>query len=290
MDALCSASFAEWPLVLSMTGLPIAGIERTDILLAWLGDGTAALEAMWDASAPSGFSPLRVAGWAVVVVGTWIAWQDTDKTPRFALTRFCSIFVPLQLGLITLAAPDLHHLSVATPALMIWAGLATEAVFGFFAPPRSPRRALAVFVGCLPWVVAGVWSIRSTDGVLATVPSPTVAADGQERLVRLIERHSPDRVVALDPASAGMLGLRLPTIEFRHAWAANLGDRNAFEDAVSAAVGAHLLDLSGPTRITPQGSDLERAAARVGAELVAVDRLPGDAAVLYAVGSRTGLP
>ena len=87
-----------------------------------------------------------------------------------------------------------------------------------------------------------------------------------------------------------MLDLRLPTIEFRHAWDPNLGDRSAVDDAVSAAIGAHLLDLAGPPSITPRESDLERAAARVGAELVAVDRLPGDAAVLYAVGSRTGLP
>lgn len=290
VDALCSGPFDEWPLVLGMTGLPIEASRRSAVIMAWLGDGTAALGTVWAASAPSWVSPLRFAGWIVVALGTWVAWQDTDKTPRFALTRFCSVFVPLQVSLIALAAPDLHHLSIATVALMIWAGLATEAVFGWFAPPRSARRAVAVFVGCLPWVLAGVWSIRSTDAILATVSSPTVAVDGQSRLVRLIERNSPERVVTLNHASAGMLDVHLPGVEFQHAWAGISDDPSALDGAVGAAVGAHLLRAPDPTSVTLRESDLERAAARVGAELVAVDRLPDDAAVLYAVGSRTGLP
>ena len=266
-----------------------------DMLKAWMGDGPSTLTTIWGAQSTDWFSPLRAVGWCIVILGTAAAWQDTDKTPRMALTRFCSILVPLQTGLIALLVAEPHHLAITAPGLAIWAGLATEVLFGHLAPPRSFRRMAVVFLGCLPWVVVNLRSAQASDSILETIKRPTVTASGQQQLIEMLDRNDATRVVTLDHDAVGLLDLLTPRSDFHHGWP-RLARQNesTLLTLVSAAADNHLLTIAHPNRhgreLTPRELDLERAAEQAGVVLVAVDRLPDDAAVLYAVGWRKDQP
>lgn len=266
-----------------------------DMLKAWLGDGPSTLTTIWAAQSTDWLSPLRMVGWCIVILGTAAAWRDTDKTPRMALTRFCSILVPLQTGLIALFAAEPHHLAITAPGLAIWAGLATEVLFGHLAPPRSFKRMVVVFLGCLPWVMVNHRSLLESDSILETIKRPTVTASGQHQLVEMLARSEATRVVTLDHDAVGTLNLLTPRIDFHHGWPLLARQsESALVTLVSKAAGNHLLTMANPTRqargLMPQGLDLERAAEQAGVVLVAVDRLPDDAAVLYAVDWRKDQP
>ncbi len=269
--------------------------ESAASLLAWLGDGTAFLGTAWGAEAPSWASPLRALGWAVLSVGTISAWRDQNRTPRLALARFCSVFVPLQVAMIWIVARDLHHLAIATPGLMIWAGLCTEAAFGHFAPPRSMRRAAAVCLGCLPWIIGGTRSVIATDSILSSIPRPTVSLDGQHALIESLQKNGVGRVMTLDYEAAGALDILAPQITFSHGWARIVQDRStALDELLVEAAGGHLLVLPGSPpwsyNLRPRAADLAQAGERAGVVSVEVDRLPDGAAVLYAVDWRKGQP
>lgn len=279
----------------ALTGAGRPQRESFASLQAWAGNGVSFLGPAWGADAPSWVSPMRALGWAVVALGTAIAWQDADKTPRLALARFCSVFAVFQVLIIWTVARDLHHLAIATPTLMILAGLCTEAVFGYLAPPRSVRRASWVLIGCLPWALVGLDSVAKTDGVLSSIARPTVAHTGQQALVSMLRDNGAKRVVTMDYEAAGALEIAAPDIQFDHGWTRVVRDRNAaLDELVSHAMGGHLLVIphSPPWsyNLRPRAEDLELVAARAGASSVEVDRLPDGAAVLYAVGSRKGQP
>ena len=102
--------------------------ESLIALKAWLGNGTSFLGPAWGTNSIDWFSPLRLLGWGVILVGVRLAWLNKDPTPRLALNRFLSVFVPLQVALIWIVARDLHHIAIATPMLMLLAGVSIDTV------------------------------------------------------------------------------------------------------------------------------------------------------------------
>ena len=269
--------------------------ESLAALTSWIGQPTSFLSAAWGAEAPGWFSPLRFLGWILIGLGTATAWWNRHETPRLALTRFCSVFLVLQVAATWGIARDLHHLAVATPTLMILAGLSLDILAGHWTPPRSPRRGALVLAGCLPWAWVGTTSVMDTDAALLSIDRPTISANGQAAVVEMLRRQDVRRVITLDYESAGAFDLLAPEIQFQHGWTRILDNRpDALSSLLESAAGAHLLVIrESPAwtyNLRPRALDLARAGAQVGVETAVVDRLPDDAAVLYAVGSQTGLP
>lgn len=278
-----------------LIGEPRPDRETTAALFSWLGNPSSFLATAWHAQAPPAFSPLRYIGGILVLVGSCLAWRDRDDTPRIALTRFCSVFLVLQVGTIWWVAPDLHHLAIATPTLAILAGLSIELIAARFTPPRSPARSIWVAAGCMPWVWVGSYAIAQTDEILATIPRPTVDRMGQEALTEMLLRNDVQRVLTVEYDPAGALDVLAPEVNFIHGWSTVVQRRStALPELVQTVVGHHILVINNAPpstyNIRPQASDLDSAGAQVGAVLEVVDRLPGDDAVLYAVDSRTGRP
>jgi hypothetical protein len=279
----------------TLKGQPRPARESLAALTSWAGNPVSFLSAAWGAETPSWLSPLRFLGWGLVIAGTGLAWADRDPTPRLALTRFCSVFLVLQVLLIWGIARDLHHLAVATPTLMILAGLSLDTLGGQWAPPRSARRGMVVALAALPWIWVGSHAITDTDDALMSINRPTISRTGQTAVIEMLRRQGATRVITLDYESAGALDIGAPEIEFQHGWTRILADRStALEALLSTAAGAHLLVIKDAPAWTynlrPRPADLDAAGARAGVETVAVDRLPDDAAVLYAVDSQTGRP
>jgi hypothetical protein len=269
--------------------------ESVSALVSYFGDSSSFLSAAWGAEAPKPFSPLRLLGWILVIGGSGIAWKDRHGSPRLALTRFCSMFLVLQVSLIWLVARDLHHLAVTTPTLMILAGLSLEHIAGMVTPPKSMARWVWVSLLVLPWVVSGVQSIQMTDDVLLSIERPTVSKKGQTELVTLLQKNNVRKVVTMDYESAGSLDLLLPNVQFSHAWVRIAQKRTDVLPAlISQACGHHMLVITqAPSwiyNLKPRESDLEQAAASDDCVPVVVDRLPDDGAMLYAVGPRKDLP
>ena len=269
--------------------------ESISALVSYLGDSCSFLSAAWQAEAPSAFSPWRLLGWLFIVAGWAIAWKDRHGSPRLALTRFCSVFLLLQVSLIWLVARDLHHLAVTTPTLMIVAGLSLELVAGKITPPKSLARWAWVLLLAFPWMVAGVQSLHMTDDVLRSIERPTVTKSGQQQLVTLLQQNKVQKVVTMDYETAGALDLLLPDVEFSHAWLRIAQERkSALPSLVSQACGDHLLVIpkapSWTYNLKPRESDLVQAAVSDDCVPEVVDRLPDGAAVLYAVGPRTDRP
>ena len=282
-------------LTATMTGGPRPSRESLAALLAWLGDGSSFLGAAWGADTQPWFSPLRTLGWLVVLLGSMVAWRNRDPTPRLALTRFCSIFVVLQVAFTWGVARDLHHLVIATPSLMILAGLSIDAWASLFGARVSLKRGLMALICCTPWVTQGIHSISKTDDLLDTIPRPTVSMSGQESVIELVRHASASRVLTMDYESAGALDILAPDVQFEHAWTQVLTDRQtALREVLTQAAGGHLLIIpqapSWTYNLKPRAADLERAAAQVGVAMEEVGRLHDDAAVLYAVGSQTDQP
>jgi len=279
----------------TLSGGPRPARESLAALLAWIGDPRAFLGTAWGASAPPWFSPMRFLGWAVIAGGVFTAWRDRDATPRLALARFCSVFLVTQVALIWGVARDLHHLAIATPTLMILAGLSLEALMGQWSPPRSNRRGFLVALVCLPWVILGIHSMSQTDGSLGTIKRPTVSRSGQNALVAMLREQGVTKLVTMDYESAGALDILAPEIEFKHGWSRIAAERKtALGSLLREARGGHLLVVpSAPSwtyNLKPREPDLATAAAQAGAVWEEVDRLPDDAAVLYRVESKKDRP
>ena len=269
--------------------------ESSAALLAWIGDPRSFLHAAWGASAPSWFSPLKFLGWAVVGAGVFTAWRERDATPRLALTRFCSVFLLAQEVFTWGVARDLHHNAIATPTLMILAGLSLDALMAQWSPPRSTKRALLVALLCLPWVILGIHGMARTDASLETIERPTVSRSGQNALVKMLRDQEVTRLITMDYEAAGALDILAPEIAFQHGWSRIVAERKtALAALLNDAKGAHLLVVpSAPSwtyNLKPREGDLAKAAEQVGAALEEVDRLPGDAAVVYRVESKTDRP
>jgi len=279
----------------TLSGGPIPARETTAALFSWLGNPSSFLHTAWQADAPPPFSPLRCVGWLLVLMGSILAWRDIDDTPRIALTRFCSVFLLLQVASIWMVARDLHHLAIATPTMAILAGLSIELIAARTTPPRSLLRSIWVTVGCLPWVGVGSYAITQTDSILQTIPRPTVDRAGQEALITLLQRNGVQRVLTVEYESAGSLDVLAPEVDFIHGWTTAVQrPSTALSELLPTVMGHHLLVINNAPpwsyNLRPQVSDLDAAGAQVGAVLEAADRLPDDAAVLYTVDSRMGRP
>jgi 4-amino-4-deoxy-L-arabinose transferase-like glycosyltransferase len=269
--------------------------ESLSALVSYFGDSCSFLSAAWQAEAPAAFSLWRVLGWLLVIAGCGIAWRDQHGSPRLALTRFCSVFLLLQIGIIWLVARDLHHLAVTTPTLMILAGLSLEIVAGMITPPKSLARWAWVLLLVCPWMFSGIQSIHTTDGVLTSIERPTVSKSGQQELVRLLQQNNVQRVITMDYETAGALDLLLPHVEFNHAWLRIAQERSSLlPSLVSQACGSHMLVIpnapSWTYNLKPRESDLVQAAVSDDCVPEVVDHLPDGGAVLYAVGPRTDRP
>ena len=269
--------------------------ESAGVLFTWLSNPMAFLSIAWGADAPDAWSGFRLLGFVLVGGGVMQAWQHRDPTPRIALIRFCSLFLVLQVSLIWLVARDIHHLAIATPTLAIVTGLGLEQLAAGFTPNRSIRRALWVGLGCIPWVCVGIASIVATDDKLRTIERPTVSRNGQQDLSRMLQTNAVQKVVTLDYETAGALDVLLPQTDFIHGWTSIARQQqNALAELMAMARGHHLLVIpkAAPWRynLRPQEQDLDSAAAQAGVDWVAVDRLPDDGAVLYAVDSQMGQP
>jgi hypothetical protein len=279
----------------ALSGGPQPARESLAALLAWIGDPRSFLGVAWGASAPAWFSPLRFLGWAVIAAGVFTAWCDRDATPRLALARFCSVFLVTQVALIWGVARDLHHIAIATPTLMILAGLSLEALMGRWSPPRSNQRGLLVALVCLPWVILGIHSISKTDASLRTIQRATVSRSGQNALVSMLREQGVTQLVTMDYEAAGSLDILAPEIEFKHGWVRIAAERKtALVSLLDEAKGAHLLVIpAAPSwiyNLKPREADLAKAAAQAGAVWEEVDRLPGDAGVLYRVEPKKDRP
>lgn len=286
---------------------PALQVER--VLAALQGGPSPAREGLanlwWYASQPLAFfgpaygvqdlpgpSPLRLAGLALVLAGTALAWRDRHPTPAEALLRFSSLLLVLQLGLLWLVARDLHHLAMATPTLVIVAGLALDRLAAVATPPRSPARARVALILALPLLVAGVRSLARTDAVVGQVAVPTFSQQGQAALATLLGRHDVQRLLVADYESYGMLELRAPSVQVTHAWpaVARHGPRPPAEllpALLGQAAGGHLLLVraSAPMaynlRVTE--GQLQQAAQASGLRVTRVEALPQEAATLYRV-------
>jgi hypothetical protein len=279
----------------ALSGGPRPARESLAALAAWTGNPLSFLSAAWGAKVPIWFSPLRTLGWALVAMGTAVAWFKPDATPRLALSRFCSVFLVLQVGIIWGVARDLHHLAVATPTLMIVAGLAFDNLAGLFAPHKSFLRRLAVVVFCMPWTWVNLLAISGTDTAMRSISRPTCSRSGQTAIIEMLTQNGATKVLTLDYESAGALDVDAPETRFIHGWPRIVTDRSsALEALLPLAVGGHLLVISDAPpwtyNLRPRPLALYKAAERAGVETVAVDRLPDDAAVLYAVGLQKGRP
>jgi len=275
----------------ALTGGPTPARESATALWAWIGDSSVFLHTAYGATVAESTDVLRGLGWLSVLGGTALAWRDRHPTPHVALLRFVSVFLVLQVVLLWWVARDLHHLAQATPTAVIAAGLAVDRLASLMTPPRSPARARAALVLALPWIIAGSVALWRTDAALGTVTRPTVTTSGQAALIDLLQRNGVERLVACDYEVAGVLEPHLPEVDIVHGWALASRVRGAaIEPLLSHAVGGHLLSI--PTspqwtyNLKLRASEFSSPAARVGVAVEAVDRLPDDGAVLYAVRRR----
>jgi len=238
-------------------------------------------------------SPARLGGFVLVLAGIALGWRGRHPTPHEALLRFCSVYLLLQLGLLWLAARDLHQLAQAAPTIAITAGLALSQLASSVGPARSLRhRALALAL-CLPLATAGVLSLARTDEVVRQLPVPSFTERGQAAIVALLRSEGVSRLLVADYESYGMLELRAPEIEVLHAWPAVTGKGSrALPELLRAAEGAHLLVMraSQPMgyNLRPSERQVQEGAAALGlsatrlGEVRAADGEEG--AVLYAIG------
>lgn len=262
----------------------------------WAGNPFAFLGPAYGADAPPTWTPWRLIGWALLIAGAGLSWRQRHPSPQEALTRFLSVYLPIQVGLLLLVARDLHHLAQATPTLALLAGLALERLAAVTTPARSLQRARNSLLFALPWLIGGVQASRTADAALASIPSPVFSEGSQAAIVDLLRQHHVARVVDCDYELYGMLEVRAPEIRAEHAWgAASRASGKAVKDELlpqllRRAVGAHLLVVR-PTasmsyNLAPGPARVAAAAASAGVVATEVGALDGDRAVLYAVSAR----
>jgi len=279
----------------ALTGGPSQSRESVAALWAWLGDPSTFLQTAWGAQSQGSTAPLRWLGWALVLAGGLSAWRDRHPTPHLALLRLCGLFLVLQVGLVWVVAKDMHHLGMATPVAAIVAGLSLDALLSQWTPPRSPRRAAAALLLAVPWMIAGSLALQRTDAALGTIERPSVTRTGQQSVAQLLRRNAVTRVVLIDYELAGALEPLVPEVELVHGWGlASQVHKRALPPLLRLGAGAHLLIIPGspPWRynLKPRADALAAAGSSVGLEVVAVDHLPDDGAVLYALHRRGGSP
>jgi hypothetical protein len=255
-------------------------------LAAFLGDPRASFAAAYGATEVPAFSPLRAAGHAITLLGAALAWRDRVRSPSEALLRFLALAVPAQIAAITLANRDLHHLGPVAVPLALLAALAADRVAGELAPPRSVARAALVAALVSPQIAAGVWQLRGTDAVVASIHAPAFTERGQAALVEALRAHHVRRVVTSDYELYGMLEVRAPEIEARHAWGAvaRRAPKKIGPAILRAARGGHYLTVRPTARLaynwSPDAGGVTRAAAEAGVVVTAVQTLTeGDTVV-----------
>lgn len=271
--------------------------ERESIvaLWAWIGDPSTFLQTAWGATVQGAPVHLRWLGWGLVGLGALSAWKDRHPTPHLALLRFTGVFLVLQVLLVWGVAKDMHHLGMATPVAAIVAGLSLDALMSRWTPPRSPARAGLCLLLAVPWMVAGGLALSQTDDALATIERPTVTRTGQASIAQMLRRSAVERVVVIDYDLAGALEPLVPEVEVIHGWGlASQAHRRALRPMMELAAGAHLLIIpeSAPWHynLKPRLDALQTVGSAAGLEVVAVDHLPDDGAVLYALNRREGSP
>lgn len=271
--------------------------ESLQNITAWLGDPLGFLARAYSVEAPPDTTWLLVTlGWGITLVGVAAVWRARHPTPREALLRLCSLFLPIGIGGLLLVARDLHHLATLSIVVAMVVGLAADQLAGRWAPPRSIRRTLAALVLVSPWMAAGTVQLAATDAVVQQIETPTFRTDGQAALGAMIRNADPRRVWVADYESMGALELVLADtpVEVVHAWgAASRRARGEFSSAdfgavlLQAAAGDHLLTVqaSAPMvyNLRGRGRTIDDWSRSAGVQLIEVDRLPSDQAVLYRV-------
>ena len=279
----------QWSRVMAvLSGGSAPARESVAALWAWLGDPSRFLETAMGAQVSGAPQALRWTGWLIILGGTIGAWRDRHPTPHLALLRFTSLFLILQVGLVWGIAKDMHHLGMATPVAAIVAGLAMDTLMGRFTPPRSPARALASTIIATPWLIAGMVALQHTDVALSTVQRPSLTRSGQSALGAMLHANGVQKLIVIDYELAGAIEPEIPDIEVVHGWGlASRHNKRALKPLLRLGAGHHLLVIPGAPpwiyNLKPRSVALEQAASEVGLSTVAVDRLPDDGAVLYAL-------
>ncbi len=258
----------------------------------WAGNPFAFLGPAYKADAPPAWSPWRAVAWALLGAGVALSWRNRHPSPQEALTRFLSIYLLLQVGLLLLVARDLHHLAQATPTLALLGGLALTRLAAVATATRSIARLRNASLFVLPWLLSGLSAARSADPALQSIPSPLFARSGQEAIVALLREHDVRRLVACDYELYGMLEVLAPEVRVEHGWGAMSRQPNAdrgdlLPPLLRRAEGAHYLVVK-PTapmiyNLAPGRAAVQKAAAEAGLRAEVLGALPGDRAVLYAI-------
>ncbi len=257
----------------------------------WAGDPYAFLGPAYQATeAPPAWSPWRVVAWVLLLAGVALSWRNRHPSPQEALTRFLSIYLPLQLGLLLLVARDLHHLAQATPTLALLGGLALTRLAATGTAALTIARLRNTVLLTLPWLWTGLHATLGADRALSSIPSPLFSESGQSSLIDLLRANHVERLVACDYELYGMLEIRAPEIHVEHAWAAasRTPDRASLLPALlRRAAGGHYLVVK-PTapmiyNLAPSRRAVEQAATAAGLVAEPIAALPQDRAVLYAV-------
>jgi hypothetical protein len=261
-------------------------------LLHFFGNPLAFFADAYGADPVPPVSVLRLVGFSATIAGIALAWRRPAgrAAPGDALLRFLSVAVPLQVGLVSLANRDLHHLAQITVPLALLVGLAAERLAATVAPPRSLPRALAAALFVSPLVLAGALHLADTDRVVGTIASPSFTEAGQSALVGLLREQGVTRLVAVDYELYGMLEARAPEIAVTHAWGARSRGKAPPAEVLKLAEGGWFLSVRASAPMlynwSPDEKKVAAAAADAGVLATPVGRLTdatGAWATLYRV-------
>jgi hypothetical protein len=223
------------------------------------------------------WSPFRALGWLLVLAGVVLAW--VRPLPNDRATRFVSMAAGLQVAALYLANRDLHHLAQAAPALALTAGCGLERLVRL-AESTESRRVTTGLLCTMPLVVSGIASLLRTDAILRTLEAPGFTDGGQAELVAMLRQNDVQRLWTSDYDLYGMLEVRAPEIEVRHAWGAlsySRDRRSLLDGLLLQAEGGHYIAVrpSAPMiyDLRPSQADLIRATHETGEEAMEVDSL-----------------
>jgi hypothetical protein len=241
---------------------------------SFFGNPLAFFGPAYGAEAPSPFSPLRLAGWLLVLRGALGGGRAV---------RILGAFLVLATIALLAVAREMHHLAMLTPVLALWAGLSLDTLAG-----TSALRAALV---AAPLLAANLLALASTPRVLGTVHPPTFTAGGEEALVGMLRDAGVGRVVVSDYASYGVLEVLAPDLDVQHVWAyTSRRGSSGLVDVLRLASGAHFLvvESEAPLRydLHPSEATLAEKAPAAHVRATRVAALPGERAVLYRVEPR----
>ncbi len=143
---------------------------------------------------------------------------------------------------------------------------------------------------CLPWMIAGSWTLGRTDSALEALASPSFTEAGQQGLERMLREQGVQQLWAADYDLYGMLEVRLPDLGVRHVWgdaSRRFGERDAaLKDLLRAARGEHLLIVKPTARriydLSPSHQDLQELAESMALEVALVEALESEKAGRWA--------